>query len=461
MISRSRSLAGLFFKGRLLYILLGVCVCLALIPGEAFAEPAALIPAADARGAILMDAASGRVLWEQDADTRLPMASTTKIMTALVALKYGDIAETVEVKSDTTRIEGSSIWLEAGEKLSLLDLLYGLMLRSGNDAAMTIAKAVGGDVDTFIRWMNETAVALGAKDTHFVNPHGLAAEDHYTTARDLALITREALKNPVFRQIVACERKVIPWAGHPYDRAMRNKNRLLWELPGCTGVKIGYTKQAGRCLSASAMRNGMELIAVVLDCSTYFDTCAALLEYGFDNYRICRLYREGTPVTSVDVRRGFGGKTVCLAGDEFAMALSDSEWGKLRTALRCPRSIKAPVEAGQELGTLDVYLGEDRVGEIPLVARDAVGAKTLKVLFKKILEFYQPPGMGDRINGEGNEWPNPCGCISIWPTAGWRPGEAAKRSSPRAACGSTAASSGRWDSLSPPAPIRWRWTGRP
>jgi D-alanyl-D-alanine carboxypeptidase (penicillin-binding protein 5/6) len=298
------------------------------------------------------------------------------------------------VKSNTTRIEGSSIWLEAGERLTLEQLLYGLMLRSGNDAAMTIAQAVGGDVDTFIGWMNETAVALGAKDTHFVNPHGLAAEDHYTTARDLAIITREALKDPTFRAIAACERKVIPWQGHPYDRAMKNKNRLLWELPGCTGVKIGYTKQAGRCLSASACRNGMELIAVVLDCYTYFDTCAALLEYGFDQYRICRLYREGTPVTSVDVRMGFEDQTVCLAGDEFAMALTDAEWGKLRTALRCPQSIKAPVEPGQEVGTLDVYLGEDRVGEIPLIARDAVEAKTLKVLLKKILEFYQAPVWG-------------------------------------------------------------------
>jgi len=375
---------------RLLAVLLGVCICCVLIPGEAQAAPSSP-PAVDARGAILMDAASGRVLWERDADRRLPMASTTKIMTALVALKYGDIRQSIVVKSDTTRIEGSSIWLEAGEKLTLEELLYGLMLRSGNDAAMTIAQAVGGDVDTFIGWMNEAAVALGAKDTHFVNPHGLPAEDHYTTARDLAVITREALKDPTFREIVACERKVIPWKGHPYDRAMRNKNRLLRELDGCTGVKIGYTKQAGRCLSASAMRNGMELIAVVLDCYTYFDTCAALLEYGFDHYRICRLYREGTPVTSLDVKRGFGDKTVCLAGDEFAMALTDAEWGKLRTALRCPYSVTASVKTGQEVGALDVYLGEDRVGEIPLIARDAVEAKTLGVLIQKILEFFQVP----------------------------------------------------------------------
>ena len=388
-----RSACGDKLWGRCVCALLGMCICLGLIPGEALAAPSSP-PAVDARGAILMDAASGRVLWEQDADTRLPMASTTKIMTALVAIRYGDIGGTIVIESDTTRVEGSSIWLEAGEKLTLEELLYGLMLRSGNDAAMTIAKAVGGDVDTFIGWMNETAVALGAKDTHFVNPHGLAAEDHYTTARDLGLITREALKEPVFREIVACERKVIPWRGHPYDRAMKNKNRLLWELPGCTGVKIGYTKQAGRCLSASAMRNGMELIAVVLDCYTYFDTCAALLEYGFDNYRICRLYREKTPVISLDVRRGFGDRTVCLAGEEFAMALSDAEWGKLRTALRCPSWVNAPVAAGQELGRLDVYLGELRVGEIPLVARDAVDAKTLGILFKRILEFYRVPLWG-------------------------------------------------------------------
>jgi len=371
-------------------VLLEVCVCLWLLPGQALAAPAAY-PRVDARGAILMDAASGRVLWEQDADKRLPMASTTKIMTALVALRYGDPDEIIVVKSNTVGIEGSSIWLEAGEKLTLRDLLYGLMLRSGNDAAMTIAQAVGGDVDTFIGWMNATAAELGAKDTHFANPHGLAAEGHFTTARDLAVITREALKNPIFREIVACERKVIPWDGHPYDRAMRNKNRLLWELPGCTGVKIGYTKQAGRCLSASALRNGMELIAVVLDCYTYFDTCAALLEYGFDNYRICRLYRNGTPVASLEVRGGFSDRSVCVAADEFAMALSDDEWGTLRTALRVSTPILAPVTARQEVGTLDVYLGEERVGKIPLIARDPVEKKTLAVLFKKILELFQTP----------------------------------------------------------------------
>jgi D-alanyl-D-alanine carboxypeptidase (penicillin-binding protein 5/6) len=379
------------FANKALSVFLGVLICLCLVPARAQAAP----PAVNARGAVLMDAASGRILWERNGDKRLPMASTTKIMTALVALKYGDPDEKIKVRANTTRIEGSSIWLEEGEVLTLTQLLYGLMLRSGNDAAETIAQAVAGDVDSFVDLMNRTARELGADDTHFVNPHGLPADDHYTTARDLAVITRAALEVPLFREIVACEHKVIPWRGHPYDRAMRNKNRLLWELPGCTGVKIGYTKQAGRCLSASAMRNGMELIAVVLDCPSYFETCAAILEYGFDEYRICRLYREGTPIMSLNVKRGFGDKTVCLAGGEFAMALSDSEWGELRTAMRCPSGVKAPIEAGQEVGTLDIYLREDKVGEMPLVARDTVEAKTLGVLLKMILRMYASPVWGD------------------------------------------------------------------
>lgn len=379
------------FAHKVLCVFLGVLLCLFLVPAQAQAAP----PAVNARGAVLMDAASGRILWEQNGEKRLPMASTTKIMTALVALRYGNPDEKIKVRANTTRIEGSSIWLEEGEVLTLTQLLYGLMLRSGNDAAETIAQAVAGGVDSFIDLMNRTARQLGADDTHFVNPHGLPADDHYTTARDLAVITREALKNPLFRQIVACEHKVIPWRGHPYDRAMRNKNRLLWELSGCTGVKIGYTKQAGRCLSASAMRNGMELIATVLDCPSYFETCAAMLEYGFSEYRICRLYREGTPVLSLDVKRGFTGKTVCLAGGEFSMALSDSEWGELRTAVRCPSDITAPIEPGQVVGTLDVYLREDKVGQMPLVARDGVEAKTLGVLLRMILKMYANPVWGD------------------------------------------------------------------
>lgn len=214
--------------------------------------------AVSARAAVVIDADTGKTLFEQNADSRLPMASTTKIMTALVALGEGDLDRVYTVKPEYAAVEGSSMYLKAGETLSLQDTLYGLMLASGNDAAVAIAGECGG-MTAFVGKMNAKAAELGLTDTHFDNPNGLPSDTHYTTAHELAKITAAALKDPVFRQIVSTKSCTV--SGH----ALSNHNRLLSMYDGAIGVKTGFTRAAGRCLVSAAERSGRTIIAVTLN----------------------------------------------------------------------------------------------------------------------------------------------------------------------------------------------------
>lgn len=235
-----------------------------------------------AEGAILIDASDGSVLWEKNADKELYPASTTKIMTALVALEIMDetganLSGRITVPEEAAGVEGSSVYLRAGEKLTMEEILYGMMLRSGNDAAMAAAICCGGDLETFVDRMNEKAAELGCVSTHFVNPSGLHNDEHRTTARDLAVISAEAMKNEDFRRIVAAE----TWQSADSGRSFTNKNRMLTEYDGATGIKIGYTKAAGRAFVGSARRGDRELIAVVLNDYNWFEDVYKLMDYGF------------------------------------------------------------------------------------------------------------------------------------------------------------------------------------
>lgn len=229
----------------------------ALAPGRAALFPGpppedADAPEVSAKAAVLLDAASGRVLYAREPHARLPMASLTKIMTAIVALEAtSDLEEVVTVSPNAEGVEGSSIYLRAGDKIPLRDLLYGLMLRSGNDAAMAVAEHVGGSVEGFSFLMNEKAAWLGLADTHFVNPHGLDAEGHYASAYDLAALSRYAMENPNFREIVGTRvyRPRVTPSGHGNSEAVwTNKNKLLVTYEGAEGIKTAYTDRAGRGL---------------------------------------------------------------------------------------------------------------------------------------------------------------------------------------------------------------------
>lgn len=286
------------------------CAVMALFAGEAKAEEGEQI-ASSAKSAVLIERKSGRVLLGCNPHEKLPMASTTKVMTALIALEYGHLDEIVTVGRNAYGVPGTSIYLNLGEKITLRDLLYGLMLASGNDAAVAIAEHISGDVETFCRRMTQRAVELGCTDTVFLTPHGLPKEGHYTTALDLALIAREAMEHELFREIVSTKRASIPWEGRNYQRILNNKNRLLTDYSGATGIKTGYTKAAGRCLVFGAKRDGMEVIGVVLRCSDWFDEAARLMDHAFERYDSFTAFAQGETVRVLPVENGTQ-ETVCV-----------------------------------------------------------------------------------------------------------------------------------------------------
>lgn len=239
-----------------------------------------------AQSAIVMEKSSKRVLYSKNCDERLPIASTTKIVTALTVLKNDDLNDVVEVPAEACGIEGSSIYLRAGEHLTVRELLYGLMLRSGNDAAVALALHTAGSIESFADMMNSTVAELGLKNSHFCNPHGLHDDAHYCSASDLAQITCEALANPDFCEIVSAKTYRIANEGYEYDRVLINKNKLLSNCDGADGVKTGYTKKAGRCFVGSATRNGMQVVVVVLNCGPMFEETSSMLDTAFANFKL-------------------------------------------------------------------------------------------------------------------------------------------------------------------------------
>ncbi|MDR3085212.1 MAG: D-alanyl-D-alanine carboxypeptidase [Christensenellaceae bacterium] len=319
-----------------------------------------------AKAAALIEPYSGRILYLQNGDERLPMASTTKIMTALSALLHGSPEDRVVIDRAAVGVEGSSIYLEAGEEMSVEDLLYGLMLRSGNDAAEALALYAGqGDRSAFIERMNEDAGALGLENSQFKNPHGLPAEGHYTSAADLAKISAAAFRQPLFRAIVATERHTIPWSTHDFDRVMRNKNKMLSLYEGANGVKTGYTKEAGRCLVSAAERGGMQLIAVVLGCPNWWEESAKLLDYGFASFEMVEVMKEGEPLGSITVR-GSPESIPVLPAEGLAIPLGLNEGAQI--ALNLNEGLKAPIAKGRALGYARVSAGGEEICRVELIS---------------------------------------------------------------------------------------------
>lgn len=252
---------------------------------------------AEGRAECLIEQNSGRILYESHGDVRLPMASTTKVLTAVTVLETcDDLNERVEIPQEAVGVEGSSVYLRQGEIYTVEDLLYGLMLRSGNDCAVALALYCGGSMENFVIKMNEVAQKAGALNSHFENPHGLPCENHYTTARDLCYITRYAMQNPIFSKIVATE--------YYQPRAWKNKNKMLTSYEGAIGVKTGYTKAAGRCLVSAAKRGNMTLICVVLNCQPMFERSAQLMDDAFQSYKYVPLIKAGTALSLNENARG-------------------------------------------------------------------------------------------------------------------------------------------------------------
>ena len=345
-------------------------------------------PQVGAQAYALLEASTGRVLLEHNADAELPMASTTKIMTCIVAIEEGDLDAVVEVPDEAVGVEGSSMYLQRGETLTLRDLLYGLMLASGNDAAVTIAVHIAGSVENFAAKMNEKAVEFGAVHTHFVTPNGLPAEGHYTTAHDLAKISAYAMGNETFREIVGTSSKNLPQDDDSPARYLRSKNKMLYQYEGGNGVKTGYTKAAGKCLSAGAARGGMQLVAVVLNDGDMFSDCYALLDYGFSEYSMQRVAQAGEPLGSLQVQGGVEDRVEIAINDEIALPLRAEEYKIIERKVNIVSEIQAPVRRGTVVGTIEFRLGEELCASGEIVATQDVAENTYEYNLSKILEQW-------------------------------------------------------------------------
>lgn len=320
-----------------------------------------------ATSAILIDVDSGRVLYEQNADAKMLIASTTKILTALVAIREGDLDAVVTVKKEATLTEGSSMYLKEGEQLTLETLLYGLLLCSGNDAAVAIADAVGGSQAEFVKLMNATAQELGMEHSSFANPNGLDDEKHYSTARDMARLACAAVENETLVRIASTRSVTIG------GRTMTNHNKLLAYMDGCIGLKTGYTRAAGRTLVSCAERNGQRLVAVTLQDGNDWADHQALYDYGFSTYPAQRAAVLGQTVKQADVQGGLRGTVPLVAAESFAWPVAASECLETRVELDGP--LTAPVTAGTNVGQAVFTLNGTEVGRVDLLCGETVAPK--------------------------------------------------------------------------------------
>ena len=335
-----------------------IVLCSFLLHGDAMGV--------SAEHAILIDANSGRVLYEKRADERSLIASTTKIMTALVVCEQCNMNDRVEIMPEAVGIEGSSMYLQAGEVLTVQELLYGMMLHSGNDAAVALAIYCGGPVADFAELMNDEARRLGLENSHFENPNGLDSPAHYSTARDLAKLTAYAMENETFAQTVGTKSITVG------DRYLTNHNKLLWRYNNAEGVKTGYTKAAGRILVSSAKQDGRRLIAVSINAPDDWNDHERLLSWGFEQYTERTIVTAGSSVGTLEVY-GTGATLVpVVAEQDFVFPLAEGE--KPEFFIPGTGFVYGPVEAGASAGTAYVMLNGRPIGKIPLLWGAGVAA---------------------------------------------------------------------------------------
>ena len=321
-----------------------------------------------AEGAVLINGATGQVLWGKNADKPLSMASTTKIMTALLLCENADLSEEIIATEEMVTVEGSSMGLLPGDRVDYRDLLYGMLLASGNDAANTVALSLAGSADKFAALMNKKAAEIGMANTHFVTASGLDAAGHYSTAHDMALLARYALENPAFKAAAAAKYATLEYGNPPYRRTLKNHNKLLWNYEGAIGVKTGYTKKSGRCLVSAAVRDGEYLIAVTLNAPSDWSDHAAMLDYGFSLISPRAVSGERYNLAVV----GGAAESVSVESAPIILSLSNEEYKALKKRVILPRFVYAGVEKGKTLGRVELLNGDKVLASMPLVAAKGV-----------------------------------------------------------------------------------------
>lgn len=342
-------------------------------------------PLLNANHAILIEASTGRVLFEKNAYETCAIASTTKIMTALVAILNGNLEDVVTVSRHAAATDGSTIHLQVGEQIKVKDLLYGLMMSSGNDAAVALAEHIAGSEEAYLEMMNAKAASLGLTNTHFATVHGLDHQQHYSTAYDMAMLAGECMKNETFRTIVSTAQT------HISQRTLRNTNDLLFTYAGATGIKTGFTNNAGRCLISSAQRDGMEIIAVVLGCDSKtarFSDSRKLLDYGFENYAMTTVLEAGEVITDMKLIKGKQEAVHLVCSDTVILPMAEWEKSKYQVHMVAQQIQDAPCLRGAPVGTLYISCENTTLATCQLLVGESVERKGFWDFWKEVTEAF-------------------------------------------------------------------------
>ena len=366
-------------KIKILFIVLIPCFLFSIFACQPKLTPS--FASCSGRAMCVLEKDSKRVLYSKNINEQLPMASTTKVVTAITVLQHcSNLDEYIQVDDSSIGVEGTSIYLRQGETIKVKDLLYGLMLRSGNDAATALACHVGGSVEGFASLMNDFAENIGAKNSNFANPHGLDNKNHYTTAYDLALISAYALNNPVFKEIVSTKTYVIEETNKSDKRYLTNKNRLLSSLEGCCGVKTGYTSKAGRCLVSAAERNNTTYVCVVLNCGPMFEESTELLNSAFNEFENVKIIDKNKEIYNEYIIDKNQGKLYLYADEDFYYPLTKSE----KNNLQLEYNVKLEnAREGDLVGEIKVFLDKHLIKTVKLYTMNKIDklldSKTLSI----------------------------------------------------------------------------------
>ncbi len=350
-------------------------------------------PNVDAQSAILMDYKTGRVLFAKNENEPLAMASTTKIMTAILAIENGNLEDTVKVSKNATKVPPVKMFLKENEEIKLKELLYALMLQSSNDAAVAIAEHISKDVETFCNAMTNKAKEIGAKDTVFRTPNGLDSLDHHSTAYDMALITRYALNNKDFMDIINTRQVSFKTNLSSYN--ITNKNRLLSEFDGANGVKTGYTGKAGHCFVGSATQNDMTLISVVLASGwgqkgkeqKWIDT-KNILNYGFKNFSYEKILSKEDCQETISIKKGTKDTMSLYYENDISLPISKDEKENISIKLDYIKTLEAPVQKDQKVGVANIYINDNLVSQVNILTNENVNKKTFSSYINQIIKNW-------------------------------------------------------------------------
>ncbi len=353
-------------------------------------EPAKGTLETTAEAAMLLEPYSNKIIYEKEPNKRLPMASVTKLMTLLLAteaVEEGEFKLTDQVVASENAWEmgGSQIYLDPGEEMSLWDLLTAVGLQSANDASVAVAEHIAGSEEAFVEAMNDKAKSLGLENTHFVNCHGLTADDHYTSAYDLAMILKEGLKNPLFRKITAMKEHEL--RGGAFK--LWNTNKMLWWYDGADAGKTGWTEAAKYCLASSAERDGLRLICVVLGTAepkSHFNESTKILDYGFARYKAVNMAEKGTSVGTVKVSKGQSASVDVLTSERASVVVPKGEEKGFESKVELPGYISAPVLKGQEVGSYVITKKGQEVLRVKLIAKDDVPKASIFLQMKRVID---------------------------------------------------------------------------